>query len=278
MPDKYLVDRSSRRKLFFDSTGAPRPVVNSKGRRRRVGSKTLQTVLKTDDELFVDFIAKCLAWDPERRLKPDPAMRHPWILAGRARQPVGPLASSGSSCSASMVHAHASQQGAGSSSSNGGSSGGGRLTHGRFNSGTASLHISSPRRRQVHITGSTTGVVSSSHHAAAVSQVPLSATATTTTTTTAPAQAPPAAARNSLGYRTRTQSSSARQSLRNHHAQSASSAANSLPHHPASAKLAGQNPVSTTTTSSSSSSSPPVPAAAANGSLVRQSMPVRAGP
>lgn len=75
LPDKYLVDRSSRKRLFFDSTGAPRPVVNSKGRRRRPGTKTLAQVLKTDDEQFVDFIAKCLVWDPDRRLKPDPAMR-----------------------------------------------------------------------------------------------------------------------------------------------------------------------------------------------------------
>ncbi|KAL8286436.1 hypothetical protein RQP46_004453 [Phenoliferia psychrophenolica] len=75
LPEKYLVDRSSRKRLFFDSTGAPRPVVNSKGRRRRPGTKTLAQVLKSDDELFVDFIAKCLTWDPDRRLKPEPALR-----------------------------------------------------------------------------------------------------------------------------------------------------------------------------------------------------------
>jgi dual specificity tyrosine-phosphorylation-regulated kinase 2/3/4 len=93
LPERYLIERSSRRKLFFgtfyllaplnnikvflyiDSTGAPRPFVNSKGRRRRPGAKSLAQVLKCDDELFVDFIAKCLAWDPDRRLKPDPAMR-----------------------------------------------------------------------------------------------------------------------------------------------------------------------------------------------------------
>ncbi|GAA5870412.1 hypothetical protein JCM3774_002722 [Rhodotorula dairenensis] len=90
VPDKYLVDRSSRKRLFFDSTGAPRPVVNSKGRRRRPSSKTLSQVLKTDDELFVDFIAKCLAWDPDRRLKPDQALRHPWIAQAR---PTGQTAS-----------------------------------------------------------------------------------------------------------------------------------------------------------------------------------------
>ncbi|KAM0788381.1 hypothetical protein ACM66B_001520 [Microbotryomycetes sp. NB124-2] len=89
VPDKYLIDRSSRKRLFFDSTGAPRPVVNSKGRRRRPGTKSLAHVLKTDDDLFVDFIAKCLIWDPERRLKPDAALRHPWIVAARGR-PISP--------------------------------------------------------------------------------------------------------------------------------------------------------------------------------------------
>ncbi|CAE6436620.1 unnamed protein product [Rhizoctonia solani] len=83
VPDKDLVNRSSRKRLFFESNGQPRPVVNSKGRRRRPGSKTLAQVLRCDDELFVDFISKCLIWDPERRLKPQPALRHPFITAGR---------------------------------------------------------------------------------------------------------------------------------------------------------------------------------------------------
>ncbi|GAA5967172.1 hypothetical protein JCM11641_000461 [Rhodosporidiobolus odoratus] len=87
LPDRYLIDKSSRKRLFFDSTGAPRPVVNSKGRRRRPGTKTLEQVLRCQDELFVDFIAKCLAWDPDRRLKPEKALRHPWIAGARALAP-----------------------------------------------------------------------------------------------------------------------------------------------------------------------------------------------
>jgi dual specificity tyrosine-phosphorylation-regulated kinase 2/3/4 len=67
LPEKYLVERASRKKIFFDSMGAPRPVVNSKGRRRRPGAKTLAQVLKCDDEDFVDFIEKCLTFDPDRR-------------------------------------------------------------------------------------------------------------------------------------------------------------------------------------------------------------------
>ena len=55
---------------IIDTTGTPRPVVNSKGKRRRPGTKTLAQALKNpSDDLFVDFISKCLVWDPERRLK-----------------------------------------------------------------------------------------------------------------------------------------------------------------------------------------------------------------
>lgn len=85
VPDRYLIERSSRKKLFFDSTGAPRPVVNSKGKRRRPNTKSLSTALNCDDDLFVDFLAKCLHWDPERRIKPDTALRHPWIKRSVSR-------------------------------------------------------------------------------------------------------------------------------------------------------------------------------------------------
>ncbi|EJD53401.1 kinase-like protein [Auricularia subglabra TFB-10046 SS5] len=97
VPDKDLIRRSSRQKLFFDASGQPRPVVNSKGRRRRPGSKTLADVLKCQDEVFLDFIAKCLQWDPERRLKPAPALRHPFIAQSRRLKPASPAPPSSSS-------------------------------------------------------------------------------------------------------------------------------------------------------------------------------------
>ncbi|KAF1833417.1 hypothetical protein BDW02DRAFT_631269 [Decorospora gaudefroyi] len=82
-PEKHLIEKSSRKKLFFDSLGKPRVTVSSKGRRRRPSSKTLQQALKCDDEAFLDFIARCLRWDPERRLKPDEAMQHEFITGIR---------------------------------------------------------------------------------------------------------------------------------------------------------------------------------------------------
>lgn len=62
-------------------------MINSKGRRRRPGTKTLAQALRCNDEEFIDFIAKCLVWDPERRIKPQAAMRHPFVTAGRKPKP-----------------------------------------------------------------------------------------------------------------------------------------------------------------------------------------------
>ncbi|KAJ3937413.1 MAG: hypothetical protein NXY57DRAFT_1103315 [Lentinula lateritia] len=101
VPDKEFVNRSSRKKLFFETNGAPRAVINSKGRRRRPGTKTLAQVLRCNDEDFIDFIAKCLVWDPERRIKPQAALRHPFITAGRKPKP--PPSSSKSSLSSSTL-------------------------------------------------------------------------------------------------------------------------------------------------------------------------------
>ncbi|KAM3074566.1 serine/threonine protein kinase, CMGC, dual-specificity [Clarireedia jacksonii] len=86
-PEKHLIEKSTRRKLFFDSLGKPRLTVSSKGRRRRPSSKSLQQVLKCDDEAFLDFLARCLRWDPDRRMKPDEAVRHEFISGQKPAPP-----------------------------------------------------------------------------------------------------------------------------------------------------------------------------------------------
>jgi len=78
-PEKHLIEKSTRKKLFFDSMGKPRLTVSSKGRRRRPSSKELRQVLKCDDEAFLDFIARCLRWDPARRMTPHEANLHEFI-------------------------------------------------------------------------------------------------------------------------------------------------------------------------------------------------------
>lgn len=78
-PEKHLIEKSSRKKLFFDSMGKPRQIVSSKGRKRRPSTKDLRQVLKCDDEAFLDFITKCLRWDPSRRLTPHQAVAHEFV-------------------------------------------------------------------------------------------------------------------------------------------------------------------------------------------------------
>jgi dual specificity tyrosine-phosphorylation-regulated kinase 2/3/4 len=78
-PEKHLIEKSTRKKLFFDSLGKPRLTVSSKGRRRRPSSKELRQALKCDDEAFLDFITRCLRWDPARRLNPNDSLHHEFI-------------------------------------------------------------------------------------------------------------------------------------------------------------------------------------------------------
>ena len=78
-PEKFLVEKSARKKLFFDSNGKPKPVVSSKGKRRRPSTKTLAQALNCGDEAFVDFVARCMRWSPDARMTPEEALQHPFI-------------------------------------------------------------------------------------------------------------------------------------------------------------------------------------------------------
>jgi serine/threonine protein kinase len=64
---------------FTDSYGNPRLVPNSRGKKRKPNSKTLAQVLRCNDHLFVDFVSRCLDWDPEKRMTPDEGMFHEWV-------------------------------------------------------------------------------------------------------------------------------------------------------------------------------------------------------
>lgn len=86
-PEKHLIEKSTRKKLFFDSLGKPRLTVSSKGRRRKPSSKSLQQVMKCDDDAFLDFLARCLRWDPDKRLKPEEAMRHEFVTGQKSPVP-----------------------------------------------------------------------------------------------------------------------------------------------------------------------------------------------
>uniref|UniRef100_A0A8C7F4Y2 dual-specificity kinase n=1 Tax=Oncorhynchus kisutch TaxID=8019 RepID=A0A8C7F4Y2_ONCKI len=84
MPPTDFLSTATRKRQFFDSKGNPRNITNSKGRKRRLNSKDLASALKTNDPLFLDFIKRCLTWDPKKRMTPDEAMQHEWIQETRS--------------------------------------------------------------------------------------------------------------------------------------------------------------------------------------------------
>ncbi|XP_054282230.1 dual specificity tyrosine-phosphorylation-regulated kinase 4-like isoform X2 [Macrosteles quadrilineatus] len=79
VPPEDVIMNASRRRLFFDSKGNPRCITNSKGRKRKPGSKDIATAIRCNDKLFVDFITQCLNWDAKKRMTPDDALRHEWL-------------------------------------------------------------------------------------------------------------------------------------------------------------------------------------------------------
>ena len=60
MPPESMIDKSRKKEYYFDSDYSP---------------------FLIEDELFLDFVMKCLEIDPERRFSASEAMEHPWIKA-----------------------------------------------------------------------------------------------------------------------------------------------------------------------------------------------------
>ncbi|XP_017002867.2 dual specificity tyrosine-phosphorylation-regulated kinase 2 isoform X2 [Drosophila takahashii] len=79
LPPKVLISVARRRRLFFDSRDAPRCITNTKGRKRTPGSKSLAQILHCQDRYFIDFLQRCLEWDPAERMTPDEAAHHEFL-------------------------------------------------------------------------------------------------------------------------------------------------------------------------------------------------------
>ncbi|TYZ68565.1 hypothetical protein PybrP1_006092 [[Pythium] brassicae (nom. inval.)] len=58
-----------------------KPFVNSRGRKRLPGSRSLASAVRSDDRQFLDFVRRCLALDPRERMTPEQAARDPWLFS-----------------------------------------------------------------------------------------------------------------------------------------------------------------------------------------------------
>jgi len=85
VPADHLLGRAKRRDEFFAGS-IPLRSVDRKGRVHPAGSRDLADACRNTDPNFVDFIGKCLTWDPATRMTPAEATRHPWMTAGARPQ------------------------------------------------------------------------------------------------------------------------------------------------------------------------------------------------
>jgi dual specificity tyrosine-phosphorylation-regulated kinase 2/3/4 len=83
IPPDSVLEQSTRKKIFFDpNTDEPILTPNSRGKLRMPESKSLHMVLQNSSPSFIDFIERCLEWDPRHRISPLDALQHEWIIEG----------------------------------------------------------------------------------------------------------------------------------------------------------------------------------------------------
>lgn len=104
MPPPRVLENAKRTRQFISSKGYPRYCtattfpdgstvlcggLSRRGKRRGPpGSKELKRALRgCNDTSFIDFISRCLEWDPELRLTPSKALRHNWLRRRLPRPP-----------------------------------------------------------------------------------------------------------------------------------------------------------------------------------------------
>jgi len=88
VPPRYLLERATRANEFFIRTSSgysPQRFTDRKGRHRAPGGRSLADVCGSTDPYFIDFITRCLTWDPAERMTPSEALRHPYCTAGKSR-------------------------------------------------------------------------------------------------------------------------------------------------------------------------------------------------
>jgi dual specificity tyrosine-phosphorylation-regulated kinase 2/3/4 len=75
-PPPAFIAAARRKKEFFD---AQLNLKVAKGIVRRPSSVSLSVVLACSDPLLIQFLTRCLAWDPAVRITAEEAREHPWL-------------------------------------------------------------------------------------------------------------------------------------------------------------------------------------------------------
>ena len=75
---KAVVAQAPRRQVFFNEDYTPKLEGTSKGR-ILPAARSLVSVLGNSNAMLLSFVQACLNVDPEKRLTPEQALKHPWL-------------------------------------------------------------------------------------------------------------------------------------------------------------------------------------------------------
>lgn len=168
MPPKDLLDRSKRTKNFFTPNGLPRYCsvrqlksgdvelqqgFSRRGKPRGVpGSRSLERIVQVyGNKYFLNFLRRCLEWDPAQRMTPAEGLRHSWF---RRRLPRP--ANESSTPDGSPATSSAAVSGAGGGGGGGSSSGAAAAAASLTNSLTCATIPGSMVQQAVNLTSSST--------------------------------------------------------------------------------------------------------------------------
>lgn len=79
IPPDSILEKTTRKSVFFDREGNLKIVPNSRGKIRKPATRDLEEFIGPDAPLFVEFLKEIFRWDPEQRPTATQALNHPWI-------------------------------------------------------------------------------------------------------------------------------------------------------------------------------------------------------
>ncbi|CAF1133289.1 unnamed protein product [Adineta steineri] len=80
LPPADVLEKGTRKNLFFDSKGMPRNLSSKYLKKHRPGTRPLSQIIRTSDKDFIDFLHQCFQWNPCERLTAEQGLKHPWII------------------------------------------------------------------------------------------------------------------------------------------------------------------------------------------------------
>lgn len=86
VPPVSLIRKSPKATRFFTEKFEPRNIPDCRKHLKPPGTIDLKEILIGASSTFIDFIEKCLIWEPENRIKPLEGLEHPFITEGLKRK------------------------------------------------------------------------------------------------------------------------------------------------------------------------------------------------